>query len=402
VKNKKILAITTTFPRWQEDTEPPFVFDLEKRLTKDFEVFILAPHFSGAEKFEEMDGLKINRFQYFWPAKWQKLCYQGGILSNIRRSKLLIFQVPFLIIFELFAIRKIIKKEKIKLIHAHWIIPQGFTAVLYKKIFREKNLKIICTSHGSDILRVKNPIMNKIKKWVLNNIDKLTAVSNAIKNEAKKLNIKENLPIEVIPMGVDDKVFNPICSDEKIKEKYNIDGPFLLMVGRLVEEKGVRYLIEAMPEVIQRHPKTKLLIAGFGSRKKFLEREVKELNLEKNVIFIGAVPNIKLPVFYATADIFIGPSLSEGFGLVFVEALFSKTCAISSKHKGISDIVRNGKTGIQVDVKSRELFSKKIIELIEDKEKREKLARNGHDFVKNNYSWDIIAAKYSKTFLEIN
>lgn len=393
---KRLLITSSTFPRWTKDAEPPFVFELGKRLTKNFNVFILAPHFQGAKKFEKLENLKIHRFQYFWPEKWQKLCYQGGILSNLKNNKLLILQIPFFIIFELLAVRKIVKKERINLIHAHWIIPQGLIAVLYKKLFREKELKIICTSHGSDILRLKGPmsIISEIKKWVLNNVDKLTAVSNIIKNEAIKLNVKENLPIKVIPMGVDSRAFSPAHYNEKIKEKHNIQGPFLLFVGRLAKEKGVEYLIETMPKIIRKYPETKLLIVGFGPRRKFLGRQVKELGLEKNVVLVGAIPNDQLPKYYATADIFISPSLSEGFGLVFVEALLSKTCVISSDLKSIGDIVKNEETGIQVNVKNSNLFAKKIIELIENKRKREKLARNGRDFVKNNYSWDIVAGKY--------
>src|SRR5947209_1033664 len=108
---KKILALASTFPRWKNDTTPPFVLELEKRLSKDFEIFVLAPHFTGAKKYEEIDNLKIYRFQYFWPAKYQKLCYEGGILPNIMKNKFLLFQGITLILFEFIAAMKIIKKE---------------------------------------------------------------------------------------------------------------------------------------------------------------------------------------------------------------------------------------------------------------------------------------------------
>jgi len=248
---------------------------------------------------------------------------------------------------------------------------------------------------------LQNPFMKKIKRWTLNNVDRLTVVSNAIKEEVKKLDTRDNLPIEVIPMGVDAELFNPDKYDSKIKEKYGIEGSFLLFVGRLAEKKGVKYLIDAMPAVIQEHPKTKLLIVGSGSLENELKKQIKNLNLENNVIFTGAIPNNELPSYYATADIFIGPSIIEGFGLVFVEALMSKTCVITSDFKAISDIIKNGDTGIQIDVKNIELFSKKIIELLKDQEKRKRLAENGYSFVKNNFSWDVIRDKYYKILKNI-
>lgn len=399
---KRLLITSSTFPRWTKDTEPPFVFELGKRLVKNFDVFILAPHFQGAKKFEKLENLKIHRFQYFWPEKWQKLCYRGGILPNLKNNKLLILQAPFLIISEFLAVRKIVKKERINLIHAHWIIPQGLIAVLYKKLFREKDLKIICTTHGGDIFGLQSRLMKRIKQWTLNNVDRLTVVSHAIKGEVKKLGIRKTLSIKVVPMGVDYRVFNQNCYDEKVKEKHNIRGSFLLFVGRLVEKKGVKYLIEAMPRVVRKYPQTKLLIVGSGPLKKSLENQTKRLNLANNVLFVGGIENNKLPKYYATADIFIGPSVktkdgdTEGFGVVFVEALLSKTCVISSDLKSISDIVKNEKTGVQIDVKNSDLLAEKIIELIGSREKRERLAKNGHDFVKKNYSWNVIANKYRK------
>jgi len=402
---KKILVTTTTFPTFLEgDGTPPFVYELSRRLAKkeDIHVTVLAPFRKKTKIFEERDNLKIHRFKYGFTA----LC-EGGILPNLKQNKFLFFQTPFLFLFSFINLAKIIKKEKISIIYAHWIIPQGFIAILYKKIFKNRNLKIVCTSHGGDIFGLQNSLMKKVKRWTLNNIDKLTVVSNAIKDEVQKLDIREDLPIEVIPMGVDDKKFNSNQYDERIKGRYGIKGPSLLFVGRLAEKKGVKYLIDAMPAVIQEHPKTKLLIVGSGPLENELKKQTKNLSLENNVIFTGAIPNNKLPNYYATADVFIGPSIvakggdAEGFGLVFVEALMSKTCVIASDFKAISDIIKNGDTGIQIDVKNIELFSKKIIELLKDQEKRKRLAENGYGFVKNNFSWDVIRDKYYKILKNI-
>lgn len=401
---ENILVFTSTFPIFLKgDGTPPFVYELSKRLAEreDFRIIVLTPFRKRTKPFEERERLKIYRFRYGFTA----LC-ERGILPNLKKNKFLFFQIPFLFFFAFINLAKIVKKEKINIIHAHWIVPQGFMAVLYKKIFRKRNLKIICTSHGGDIFGLQNSFAKKIKKWTLDNVDILTVVSNAIKDEVKKLNVREDLPIKIIPMGVDTELFNPNKYDPKIKEKYDIKGPFLLFVGRLAEKKGVRYLIEAMPEVIQRYPEAKLLIVGFGPLEDELKTQVKNLNLEKNIIFTGAISNNELPKYYATADIFIGPSIvtksgdAEGFGLVFAEALMSKTCVISSDLKAISDIVKNKETGIQVDVKNLKIFGRKIIELIENVKERERLTENGYNFVKNNFTCDIISSKYYKILEE--
>ena len=390
---KRILVATTTFPSFLEnDSTPPFVYELSKRLAEkeDLEIIISTPYIKDTGEYEERDNLKIYRYKYGFTA-----LRDGAILPNIKKNKLLIFQVPFFILFSFLNLIKLVKNEKIDIIHAHWIIPQGFLAVLYKKIFRKKDLKIICTSHGSDIFDLRSWLMTRIKKWTLDNADAITVVSKEVKREIEKIGVKNNF-IKIAPMGVDENVFNPDKYDKNIKKKYSIKCSFLLSVGRLVEKKGINYIISAMPIVLKKYPETKLLIVGLGPFEEKLKAMTKGNNLKNNIIFVGGVSNYELSKYYATADLYLGPSDSEGFGLVFVEALLSKCCVIASNLKAISDIIKNGETGIQVDVKNTELFANKIIELIDNEDKRKRLEENGYDFVKEKFTWDISAGNYYK------
>ena len=405
---KRILVTTTTFPSFLDnDFTPRFVYELSKRLAEkeDLEIIISTPYLKNSKKYEERDNLKIYRYKYGFTA-----LRDGAILPNIKKNKLLIFQVPFFIFFSFLNIIKLVKKEKIDIIHAHWIIPQGFLAVLYKKLFRRKDLKIICTVHGGDIFSLRGWLMTKIKKWILNNVNEITVVSEEVRNEIEKIGISTKIPplkkgarrISIAPMGVDKNVFSPNKYDKNIKKKYNITSSFLLFVGRLVEKKGTNYAISAMPSVLKKYPDTKFIIIGEGPLENDLKNQVKRLNLENNIIFTGGISNDELPKYYATADILLGPSItakngdSEGFGLIFVEALLCKCCVISSDLKAISDIIKNEETGIQVDVKNTELFADKIIELIEDENKRKKLAGDGCKFVRERFTWDMTVKKYYK------
>src|SRR3989338_7124104 len=121
---KKILATTTTFPRWKNDTTARFVYDLSERLASNYKIIVLAPHCKNAEKKEAMEKLDVRRFIYFKPEKLQKLCYGGGVIPNMKQSFLAKLQMPLLILSEFFASYRIIKKEHIGMIHAHWILPQ--------------------------------------------------------------------------------------------------------------------------------------------------------------------------------------------------------------------------------------------------------------------------------------
>jgi len=394
-EKKNTLIFTTTFPTFLErDATPPFVYELSRRLAQkeDFQFIVLTPFRKNTKVFEERDGLKIYRFKYGFTS----LC-EGAIVPNLKKNKLLYFQVPFFFFFSFLNLAKVVKKEKIDIIHAHWIIPQGFISILYKKFFKKNNIKILCTSHGGDIFGLQNPLMKKIKKWTLNNVDTLTVVSNAIKEEAKKLKIRDDLPIEVIPMGVDTNLFNPNQYDSKIKEKFNIKGPFLLFVGRLAEKKGVRYLIEAMPKVAQKYPEAKLLIIGSGPLENELKNQVKDLGLENNVIFTGAMPNKELPKYYATADIFIGPSVvakggdREGLPVTYMEAMASGCWVVGTDLPGNKDIIQNDVNGCLVRQKDSQDLNDKILTVL-DRQKidRDKILNS----IIHTFSWDIITDKY--------
>ena len=150
---EKILVTATTFPRWRNDTTARFVYDLSKKLSSSYEIIVLAPHHKGAKKNETMGGLELRRFVYFKPEGLQKLCYGGGIIPNMKQSFLAKIQMPLLILSEFFASSRIIKKENINMIHAHWILPQGFIGAILKKLYQ---VPLLVTVHGSDLFPLKN------------------------------------------------------------------------------------------------------------------------------------------------------------------------------------------------------------------------------------------------------
>ncbi len=135
---KSLLIITSTFPRWKNDTDPPFVFELCKRLyNHDYDIDVLAPHCNNSNKFEVLESIKVYRYQYFF-RKLELLAYQGGVLENVRKNKALYFLLPFFIISQAASIYMRLKHKRYDVIHAHWLIPQAFLSVLVLKLLPKK------------------------------------------------------------------------------------------------------------------------------------------------------------------------------------------------------------------------------------------------------------------------
>lgn len=390
---KSILVLTSTFPRWANDTDPPFVMELSRRLVKEnIRIDILAPHAEGAKQKEIMHGMTVYRYRYFF-SKWERLAYAGGILANLKKNKLLYFLVPLLLISQTLAILKLIKKNKYDLIHAHWLIPQGFLAVLVSRIFDKNCPKILCTSHGGDLFSFQSSLFLKVKKSILGHCDGVTVVSNYMRDICLQIiNIDEKL--HVCPMGVDlVSTFRPV-------EKTERDDNTILFVGRLVEKKGVFILLDAINILIQDYPDLELLIVGDGPERDKLEERCEVLNIVDSVKFRGALNQEQLPKIYTQATMAVMPSIidsrndQEGLGLVAIEAMGCGTAVIISALPAVQDIVEDGVNGILVQPGNANALANAIKNLLVDKNTREIIASRARQSVIEKFDWQVAVKKY--------
>jgi glycosyltransferase involved in cell wall biosynthesis len=400
-QRKRLLVLASTFPRWRGDTEPPFVFNLSRDLASYFDVTVLAPHAPGSKTSERIDDVEVRRFRYAWPERLQKLAY-GGILPNLKRNKWLWLEVPFFVAAELFAAWRLIRAEKPDVIHAHWVIPQGIVAGLLSL----SGVPVMVTAHGGDVYGLQGRVQNAIKRWVINRSSRLTAVSKDLKDAMVVLAGPDMPSIDVISMGIDTDRFHPDNRDPALRERLDISDKMLLFVGRLAEKKGVRYLLEAMPAIVHRHPNVKLVVVGDGPLRQDLEARTRSQCITPNVTFLGAIPQSELPKYYASADVFVGPSIvadggdTESFGLVFAEAMASGCPVVASDLGGIQELIRNGDTGLMVPQRDPAAIAAAVGRLLGDEGLHRRLARDALRRVRAEYDQALIARRYGDVLQE--
>lgn len=393
----KLLILTTTFPRWKNDPDPPFVYELARRLTRTFDVTVHTPHYPGSKSQENIHDIHIRRFRYFWEP-FEILAGSTGILPTIKRNKVSLFLVPFLVFAQFFSLLIMLTRYKPDVIHAHWVVPQGLNASIIKKFF---NIPYMVTAHGADIFALQQRIFQWLKKIVVNNADAVVAVSKSLASEINRSLDFPNDEITILPMGVSAELFRPAENKMKIRRQMHLEGHVLLYVGRLSEKKGIKYLVRAMPEIIQIFPKISLLIIGHGELQEDLHRETQNLGVGQRIQFIGPVPNEDLPKYYAAADIFIGPSIktrggdTEGFGLTFVEAAMSGCLLIGTEVGGIGDIIIDNETGLLAAEKDSAALADKIIYALRNMDKLEPVRKKGRERCIKLYDWQVIARKYA-------
>lgn len=388
---KKILVLTSTFPRWKDDADPPFVFELCKKFSSKFEVFVLAPHCPKALTTETIAGIKIVRFRYFFEG-FETLCYQGGMLARLQQQPLRYVLIPFFICAQLIAAYRLIRSENISIIHAHWLIPQGLIAAILRHLIPHP-LHILCTSHGGDLFSLKGKLFRHIKRKILLGVDAVTVVSPIMATEVHTICHPFKPRLSVIPMGIDFRNrFKPSAITKK---------PFsLLFVGRLVPKKGVSFLIEAMPEILEKFPQTRLTIVGDGPERDNLVNLARDLNLLEYIEFTGAVLNNDLPHYYQTHLIGVFPFVvaddgdREGLGLVIPEAIGCGCCIVTTDLPGMADLIIHDHSGFIVQSKNSGAISKEIIRLFSNPEQLSKLQSAAYTKVTNTLDLNIIGEKY--------
>lgn len=380
--------MTSTFPRWASDEVPRFVEDLCFELARSFRVVVLAPHCRGAEKHETLgagpETIEVYRYRYAIAA-FETLAYEGGLLESVRRNPLKLALVPSLLVAQLLAAIRLHRRYGFDALHAHWIVPQGLVATVFRRLSRRAP-PVLVTAHGSDLFALGGRGLDAMKRWVLSRADAVSVVSSAMKSVCEDNGYASNVAVQ--SMGVDvDTLFTP---PEEPSARSD-----LVYAGRLVEVKGVEHLVRAMAVLVTRFPGLRLTIVGGGPRRDILEGLAADLGVSDSVEFCGAVPQAELPRYLRQAAIFVMPSMQEGLGLAAVEAMGCGCAVVASDLPAIADVIADGETGLVAEAGNSGDLAEKIASLLLDDELRDRLAANGRRHAVSCFSWPTVGDRYA-------
>jgi glycosyltransferase involved in cell wall biosynthesis len=182
----------------------------------------------------------------------------------------------------------------------------------------------------------------------------------------------------------------------------NVPRDGLVFVGRLVEKKGVTYLIEAMSILAKKYEDLKLDIVGDGPLRESLERQAREFKVDDRVNFVGSVLNEEVPGYLRAAKISVMPSVvassgdQEGLGLVAVEGLGCGCAVVAFDLPAVRDTIIHGQTGLMAEPENATDLADKIAMLLDDEALRQRLAESGRRHALEKFTWSAVGAEYTK------
>jgi glycosyltransferase involved in cell wall biosynthesis len=385
----KLLVLASTFPGTPGDGTPAFVLDLAWQQAKEFEVTVFTPMTPGAATRETMvspDGataVTVVRYRYFFK-RWEDLAH-GAILDNLKARKSRLLQVPLLAHFLFYGTRRLVRHLQPAAIHSHWVIPQGILATL-----AAPRVPMLVTTHGGDIYALNSAPMLALKRWVFGRAKAITTVNSQMKAHLVAWGQPAE-KISLLPMGVDTASVGELAA-----KTAKIPGQ-LLVVGRLVEKKGIEYLFDALRQLQTRGVSLgKLVVIGDGPIRAELEAKSAGLNVE----FRGQRGRAEVHQAIAESEIMLIPSVTaangdqEGLPVTLLEGGAGRICVVASNLPGIDEVITDGVSGLLVPQRAAAALAAALERVLGDNELRGRLAAGIAESVKR-FDINVIGAGYN-------
>ena len=285
------------------------------------------------------------------------------------------------------AIKKVVAREKFELVHLH----EPFMPMLCSAVLRFSDAVNVGTFHAAEGKPGYNwgkPISTWMIRQRLHKLHGKIVVSQAALAYHSRYIPG---PFEIIPNGVDLERFS---ADVAPFEQYLDGKKNILFLSRLEFRKGLNYLLNAFLLVKREMPDVRLIVAGSGTRlRRRYERWVRKTGLEKDVIFVGFVPEEDKPRYYKTADIFSVPATGrESQGLILLEAMAMGKPVVATSIAGYASVVTHGEDGLLVPPRNYQELSQALLTLLNDEKLRQQMGAKGKAKSKD-YDWKVVSRK---------
>ncbi len=384
----RICVVASTYPRSKDDYAVPWLRESIRRFVdRGHTVHVLAPSYEGLGN-HAIDDVHVERFRYS-PRQWERLTHEQGAPNRIRNPWYQLLGIPY-VIMGCRAARQLALQHSFDVVHAHWPFPHEPIA---SAATAACGASLVITSHGAEFaLARRKGWIRPLLRHSLRKADVLIANSS---DTAKHIHSISGCSAEILPFGSTVQPKSAVASTNSV--------PRILFTGRLIQRKGVEYLLRAVPRVLAHRP-ARFIITGDGDQRERLESLAASHGLGDAVEFLGFVSNERLNTEYARCDVWVNPSViddrgdTEGLGVGAIEAYMHRKPVVASAVGGIPDAVRNGTTGWLVPEKDANALADAILDLVNDPVKARRFGEAGLQFAEQQFDWERITDRLEQIY----
>ena len=283
---------------------------------------------------------------------------------------------------------RIMKEKNIHIVHAH-LQAAKILGILAAKVV---GVPIIITHERSTNQFLLTFPFSLLFTFLYLFVDSVISISEHVNDYVKRKVIFSTEKFSTVYNTVDDSFFKLASKDDEengmmiheLEEEKNNGSILIGYIGRIVSEKGLIFLVRAIPRIIEFEPNIKCIVVGSGKDEKRIKDEVEKLNIQKHVYLAGETLNVHN--ILRLLDIFVYPSVYEPLGIAILEAMMYKVPVVASRVGGIPEIISDGRNGILVRGKNSQDLARAIITLIGDPRLRKEYAERGFETIKEKFS----------------
>ncbi|MFH1779869.1 MAG: glycosyltransferase family 4 protein [Candidatus Micrarchaeota archaeon] len=376
----RILMLNLFYPPYQGGTEK-HLREVCVRLAKKHEVTVLSSALPNTPKEEVVDGVRLIRSS-------------GFVFQDLPRPIPPPVPINPTHLFDLHR-----EAKNADVVHIHNRFAYNFMDVFVVKQLLGKKLSLTLHNARPQGIDAQTDFFGGLYddlfgRIVFKNCDRIAGVSQNTLDVTVPREYSSKL--QVIYNGVDVKKYNP--RNPVGDKKKTFGNKMILCVSRLMEQKGLKYLLKAFQLVLKEEPKAFLVLIGRGPLLKPLQAYAEQLGVSNKVFFEpNRIPEKELLSYYAACSVFCLPSLYEPFGMVFVEAMAHAKPVVATRIGGIPEIVVDGKTGFLVELRDAVSLSERLLEVFSSTKSR-KMGLLGRKVAEKKFTWENTANSYNEFY----
>jgi glycosyltransferase involved in cell wall biosynthesis len=399
----RIAPVAHSYPRFPGDSNGTFVERICQELAKlGHAVDVLVPD-DVALSLADRAPLTVTSFRYLVPRSAQRLGYSRTLERDTGIKATAALAAPLYFLCGARALARHVRRRGSELVHAHWILPNGYLAARAK---RRTGVRYAAYLHGSDVFMAeRNALFRRLAAVALREADYVVSCSPDLAERLLTVGGREHAAkVHLVPYGAD--LPTPPTAEELASARARLglapEDRVIVAVGRLVDKKGFDVLVAALPALAAREPRVKLVLGGGGPLSAPLAAQARELGVAAHVVFAGPLSHPQVLATQALGELFVMPSVRDregnvdGLPVVIPEAMACGKPVVATAIAGIPLAVADGETGLLFPERDAAALADAVARLLADRELAGRLGRAARARVERELTWEAIGRRHDE------